>query len=41
MEATQEFAGPDGSKSVVPPEAQRLLARYDAHAVHYQASWIP
>jgi heme-degrading monooxygenase HmoA len=41
IEAAREFAGPDGSRSVVPPEARALLARFDEHAVHYQATWCP
>jgi heme-degrading monooxygenase HmoA len=41
LEATREFAGPDGSTSVVPPEARALLSRFDEHAVHYQATWCP
>jgi hypothetical protein len=39
MDAVREFAG--GHGSVVPPEAQKLLARYDAEAVHYQHAWVP
>lgn len=34
--AVTEFAGPDPSASVVPPAAQALLARYDAHSQHYE-----
>jgi heme-degrading monooxygenase HmoA len=39
MEAVQTFAG--GHTSVVPPEAQKLLSRYDAEAVHYEHCWVP
>ena len=35
--AVESFAGPDQTASVVPPEAQRLLARYDSHSLHYEA----
>ena len=35
--AVESFAGPDQTASVVPPEAQRLLARYDSHSQHYEA----
>jgi len=40
MDAVRAFAGPEG-KSVVPPEARRLLARFDDAAVHYEAAWCP
>src|SRR5512146_2845806 len=39
MDSIQQFAG--GHASVVPPDAQKLLARYDAEAVHYEHSWVP
>ena len=35
--AVESFAGPDQTASVVPAEAQRLLARYDSHSLHYEA----
>ena len=35
--AVEAFAGPDQTASVVPPEAQHLLARFDAHSQHYEA----
>ena len=41
MEAVREFAGPDRAHAVVPPEAQKLLARYDQASVHYDATWCP
>jgi heme-degrading monooxygenase HmoA len=41
MEAIREFAGPEGSHAVVPPEAQKLLKRYDPASVHYDAVWCP
>lgn len=34
--AVQSFAGPDPTASVVPASAQRLLARHDQHAQHYE-----
>ncbi len=34
-DAVRAFAGDGGTRAVVPPAAARLLARYDAHAVHY------
>lgn len=41
MEAIREFAGPEGSHAVVPPEAQELLKHYDQESVHYDAFWCP
>jgi antibiotic biosynthesis monooxygenase (ABM) superfamily enzyme len=34
--AVETFAGPSKTASVVPPAAQRLLARYDQHSQHYE-----
>lgn len=34
--AVEAFAGPDQTASVVPPEAQRLLARFDSHSRHFE-----
>ena len=39
MEAVREFAG--GDDAVVPPEARKLLSRFDEHSVHYDATWCP
>jgi hypothetical protein len=36
LDAVAEFAGAAYSTSVVPPAAQALLSRYDAHAAHYE-----
>ena len=36
--AVEAFAGPGGTGSVVPPEAQRLLRRYEAHSRHYDVA---
>lgn len=41
MEAVREFAGPDRAHAVVPPEARKLLARFDEQSVHYEATWVP
>ncbi len=41
MEAVREFAGPEGSHAVVPPEARKLLARFDERSVHYDSTWCP
>ena len=39
MAAVREFSGPEGH-AVVPPEAQKLLAHYDAQSAHYEISWV-
>lgn len=39
IEAVREFSGPEGH-AVVPPEAQRLLKRYDPASEHYDATWV-
>ncbi len=41
MDAVREFAGPEGTHAVVPPEAQKLLKRYDQASVHYDGTWCP
>jgi heme-degrading monooxygenase HmoA len=33
--AVRQFAGPDYEVAVVPPEARKLLARFDARSAHY------
>lgn len=33
--AVEAFAGPDRERSVVPPAAREILARFDDRAVHY------
>ena len=35
--AVRQFAGPDYETAVVPPEARRLLVRYDEKAIHYDS----
>ncbi len=41
MEAVRRFAGPGGAHAVVPPQAQKLLARFDEASVHYESEWVP
>ena len=36
LDAVRAFAGPDYELAVVPPEARRLLSRYDEKSVHYE-----
>jgi hypothetical protein len=36
VEAVQQFAGPDYTVAQFEPEARRLLARVEPHAVHYE-----
>jgi hypothetical protein len=36
--AVREFAGGDGHGSVVPPQAQALLSRFDAHSAHFDVA---
>jgi heme-degrading monooxygenase HmoA len=35
-DAVRAFAGEDYEKAVIPPEAQRLLKRYDERSQHYE-----
>ena len=35
-DAVRSFAGEDYEAAVVPPAAQRLLARFDARSAHYE-----
>ena len=37
MDAVRAFAGPDHEVAVVPPEARKLLSRFDQRAVHYES----
>lgn len=41
MDAVRAFAGEDYATAVVPPEAQRLLTRYDAASLHYEVVLRP
>ena len=36
MDAVRAFAGPDHATAVIPPEARRLLSRFDQTSEHYQ-----
>ena len=36
VEAIRAFAGEDHERAVVPPEARRLLARFDERSHHYE-----
>ncbi len=36
LEAVRTFAGEDYERSVVPPEARRVLARFDERSRHYE-----
>jgi len=40
-EAIEQFAGDGHTGAVVPPKARQLLARFDEHAEHYEATWVP
>lgn len=35
VQAMQRFAGPDYEMAVVPPEARRLLTRFERRSAHY------
>lgn len=37
-DAVAAFAGPDAERAVVPPEARRLLTRFDERSVHYEVA---
>jgi heme-degrading monooxygenase HmoA len=41
MDAVGAFAGEDVKAAVVPPEAQRLLSRFDERSVHYDVVLEP
>ena len=36
IEAVKAFAGEDYERAVVPPEARKLLDRFDEHSQHYE-----
>lgn len=36
LEAVRDFAGADYEVAVVPPEARKVLARFDARSQHYE-----
>jgi heme-degrading monooxygenase HmoA len=41
LDAVREFAGEDYAAAVVPPEARRLLSRFDARSRHYETLVAP
>lgn len=41
LDAVREFAGEDYEAAVVPDEARRLLARFDARSAHYETLLSP
>jgi heme-degrading monooxygenase HmoA len=41
MDAVRAFAGERYETAVVPPEARKLLARFDAASVHYEVVLEP
>ena len=41
LDPIRAFAGDDYELAVVPPEAERLLARFDERAVHYDVALAP
>lgn len=41
LDAIRQFAGDDYETAVVPPEAQKLLKRYDATAQHFDTVLTP
>ena len=41
MSAVRAFAGEDYEVAVVPPEARRLLSRFDQRSVHYETLLTP
>ena len=41
MEAVRAFAGEDYEVAVVPPEARKLLSRFDARSAHYEVRLEP
>ena len=36
LDAVKEFAGEDYEVAVVPPQARKLLARFDERSAHYE-----
>jgi hypothetical protein len=41
MDAVRAFAGSEFERAVVPPEAQKLLSRFDPTSVHYEILAAP
>jgi antibiotic biosynthesis monooxygenase (ABM) superfamily enzyme len=40
-DAIREFAGGDGSTSVIYPKVNDLLTRFGEHSEHYEGTWVP
>jgi heme-degrading monooxygenase HmoA len=38
LDAIREFAGPDYERSVIAPEAAKLLTRHDERSIHYEST---
>ncbi len=36
LEGVRQFAGPDYARAVVPPDARKLLKRFDEESQHYE-----
>ena len=36
LEAIRSFTGPDYETAVIPPEARKLLSRFDQKSLHYE-----
>jgi heme-degrading monooxygenase HmoA len=41
LDAVRRFAGDEQEHAVVPPEARRLLQRWDDRVIHYEARLMP
>ena len=41
FDAIRAFAGDDYARAVVPPEARRLLERFDERSLHYEVRAAP
>jgi hypothetical protein len=41
MDAVRDFAGADHEVAVVPPEARKVLSRFDAKSEHYEIAIAP
>ena len=41
LDAVREFAGEDYEAAVVPPEARRLLARFEERSTHFEVVVAP
>ncbi len=41
LEVIRGFSGDDYALAVVPPEARKLLSRFEERSVHYRGTWCP